>query len=78
MYPSAQVILGGDFNAPGIIWSNKSLTTSYISKQFRASLIALTDKFMLEQIVTQPTRGMNTLDLCFLSHLGLIFLKVVQ
>ena len=23
---------------------------------------------MLEQIVTQPTRGMNTLDLCFLSH----------
>ena len=68
MYPSAKVILGGDFNAPGIIWSNKSLSTSYISKQFCESLIALTNEFMLEQIVTQPTRGMNISDLCFLSH----------
>ena len=61
MYPSARIILGGDFNSPGINWLNKSLTTSYIIKQFRETLVALTDEFMLEQIVTQQTRGSNIL-----------------
>ena len=65
MYPSAIIIIGGDFNSPGINWSNKSLITSYISRQFREALIALTNEFMLEQIITQPTRGTNILDLCF-------------
>ena len=38
MYPSAKIIIGGDFNSPGINWSNKSLITSYISRQFREKL----------------------------------------
>ena len=68
MYPSAKIIIGGDFNSPGINWSNKSLITSYISRQFRETLITLADEFMLEQIINQPTRGTNILDLCFTSH----------
>ena len=68
MYPSAKIIIGGDFNSPGINWSNKSLITSYISRQFHETLITLEDEFMLEQIITQPTRGTNILDLCFTSH----------
>ena len=61
-------IIGVEFNTPGINWSNKSLSISYVSKQFQESLVAFTNEFMLEQIVSQPTRGSNILDLCFMSH----------
>ena len=59
MFPPAKIIIGGDFNAPGINWSNKSLSVSYANKQFWESLVSFTNKFMLEQIVFQPTRGPN-------------------
>ena len=31
-YPTAKIFLGGDFNSPGIIWSNSSITDLYISR----------------------------------------------
>jgi len=68
MFPDTVLILGGDFNCPGIDWGSGDLTESYISVSFRESLIVLSQDFLLEQIVTEPTRLGNILDLCFISH----------
>jgi len=51
------IILGGDFNCPGIDWTSGSLVDSYKSVTFRESLITFAHNFMLEQIISQPTRG---------------------
>ena len=67
-YPTAKIFLGGDFNSPGINWSDGTLSESYVSVSFRERLIAVTDEFHLEQLVLEPTRQYNTLDLCFTSH----------
>ena len=40
----------------------------YRCVSFRERLIAVTDEFHLEQLVLEPTRQYNTLDLCFTSH----------
>jgi len=57
------IILGGDFNCPEVDWVSGSLVDSYVTETFRKSLITLAHNSMLEQIVTQPTRGNNILDL---------------
>ena len=44
------------------------LSVSYVSKQFWESLVTFTNELMLKQIVSQPTRGPNILDLCFMLH----------
>ena len=67
-YPAAKIFLGGDFNCPGIDWSNNSLTDSYIPSSFREYLITFAADFYLNQIVNTPTRGSNVLDLCFVTH----------
>ena len=67
-YPLSKVILAGDFNSPGIDWTNGCLTDSYISKSFREFLIDISSDYFLEQIVSEPTRGRNLLDLCFTTH----------
>ena len=67
--PTAKIILGVDFNAPGIDWSNRSLIESYASIAFRKKLIFIAEEFQLEQIVSFSTRGHCILDLCFMSHL---------
>ena len=61
------ILLGEDFNCPGIDWSTSVLTDSYLTRSFRA-LVSLTHDFLLEQVNTNPTRGPNVLDLCFTSH----------
>jgi len=38
-HPHTQIILGGDFNCPGIDWENSTLTDSYVSCQFCEKLI---------------------------------------
>ena len=68
MFPDAVLILGGDFNSPEIDWSSGCLTESYLPAAFRESLILLSQDFLLEQIVTDPTREESILDLCFISH----------
>ena len=30
-YPTAKIFLGGDFNSPGINWSDGTLSESYVS-----------------------------------------------
>ena len=67
-FPTAKIILGGDFNAPGIDWPNRTLLESYVSTAFREKLLFIAEEFHLEQIVSIPTRGCSILDLCFMSH----------
>ena len=62
------IVLGGDFNCPGVDWSSGSLMDSYVTSTFRESLITLAHDFMLEQTVNLPTRGNNILDLCLTTH----------
>jgi len=67
-YPHTQIVLGGDFNCPGIDWENSTLINSYISCHFREKLIDLSHNSQLPQLVTFPTRAQNVLDLCFTTN----------
>ena len=71
-FPHTQVILGGDFNRPGIDWEYGTLLDSYVSHRFREKLIALSQDTQMLQVVTFPTRAQNILDLCFVSHPNMI------
>ena len=64
-YPHIRVILGGDFNCPGIDWEHGTLTDSYMPCHFHEKLMKDTQ---MSQLVTFPTRGNDTLDLCFTTH----------
>ena len=65
-FPGTTLLLGGDFNCPGIDWNTGNLIDSYLPAPFRESLIEFAQDFLLEQVVFEPTRGDHILDLCFL------------
>ena len=69
---NAVVVLGGDFNFPGWDWNTKTLKSGAphpgLHHQFMDTLADLG----LEQIVVEPTRNDNTLDLLCLSHPSLV------
>ena len=67
-YPRIQVIIGGDFNCPGIDWEHSTLTDPYVPCHFCVKLITLAEDTQMSQLVTFPTRGNNTLDLYFTTH----------
>ena len=71
-FPSAKITLGGDFNCSGIEWSTGTLFESYISPTLRDTLITTMDDFLMQQVVTFPTRGTNILDLCFTTDPDLV------
>ena len=71
-YPTVKVLLGGDFNSPGINWHHKVLLDSYVPASFREKLLEMAEDFHFEQLVTTPTRGSNILDLFFISHPDLV------
>ena len=71
-FPSSKIVLGGDFNCPGIDWLGHILLDSYVPISLRERLIRFLDDFHSTPIVTFPTRGPNTLDLCFVSHPDLV------
>ena len=62
------IILGGDFNCPGIDWEHGTLTTSHVSCYLQEKLISLSQDTQLFQIVNFSTRAQNILDLCFTTH----------
>ena len=68
MFPHVQIILGGDFNCPGIDWEHGTLTDMYVPCYFQENLISLSQDTQLFQMVTFPTRVQNILDLCFTTH----------
>jgi hypothetical protein len=59
--PSAFIILVGDFNAPGIIWSDPAQSSQSL---INTTLLNTLSEFNLNQLITEPTHIMgNTLDL---------------
>ena len=59
-----ECIVCGDFNLPQITWFPQPIFPDNTSKQLENSTVGLGFK----QIVNAPTRGHNTLDLCFVPH----------
>lgn len=64
---NAKIVILGDFNCPDIDWSTGTCTY----RGSRAIHDALCDA-QLSQLVTFPTRGVNTLDLVCVSHPDLV------
>ena len=58
-----EIILGGDFNFPGFQWKDHELkpNTSYIN--LHEDFTDVLNTYGLDQLVTDPTRLTNTLDL---------------
>lgn len=54
--PDISLLLGGDFNCPGIDWCTVNLT------ELSLPLLFQEQDFLLEQIILQPTRDDNILD----------------
>ena len=56
-HPTAKLLLGGDFNSPGINYHHKTLLDSHVSASFKEKLLEVAEEFHIEQLVTTPTRG---------------------
>ena len=63
-----EIWLIGDFNAPCINWESMSLSANRTHVAQQSSLIDVMQEHGLEQIVNQPTRQHNILDLFFLNY----------
>ena len=58
-----KLLLGGDFNLPGIEWDTANLKPDCKHKQYHLDFLNLMDTYGLTQLIEQPTRKENTLDL---------------
>ena len=66
-----QIILAGDFNLPSISWidgTGQVNTDPSYGTDVNQLLLESVNEFGLEQLVTEPTRRGNILDLIFSSH----------
>ena len=78
--PCANVLILGDFNFPFLKWHEiddtvihqmKSGGTRDEQKQSN-SLLELTDHFLMSQVITEPTRGSNIIDLIYTNNPDII------
>ena len=69
---SGTLIIGGDFNLPGVDWTNNTCKPHAASPALCNTLIDIAQDNGLEQIVDEPTRGDNILDLLFTNNPTLI------
>ena len=60
--------LAGDFNAPYVDWNTMSVLANRPYAAFHTSLINLIQDHSLVQVVTQPSRFQNILDLFLLNY----------
>ena len=67
-YPNSVIIVGGDFILPGIDWKTNSSKTGDPYRQSSEIMLNIAEKYNMEQLISEPTRGKNTLDLCFTTH----------
>ena len=68
---SPQIILAGDFNLPSISWvggTGQVNPNPVYGTDVNQLLLESVNEFGLDQLVTEPTRGSNILDLIFSSH----------
>ena len=66
------IVLGGDFNLPGIDWDNGVVNSKAANKSQCELLLSSLDTHALAQIHKEPTREENILDLLITSKPGLI------
>ena len=66
------VCLAGDFNFPDIIWDTLSLKKGAKYPNVSRRFIEIIQDHSLEQLVTEPTRGRNILDLFLTTHPTLV------
>jgi len=58
------IIMGGDFNLPDILWDTLEIKKNpQYTKTLNEKMIDIMQEYNLTQIVHEPTRGSNTLDL---------------
>ncbi|XP_072023124.1 uncharacterized protein [Amphiura filiformis] len=74
---NGQIFLAGDFNLPDIEWENNSFKTGGQYPSLSKKLLEITAEFGLEQVVREPTRGNNTLDLFFTTNPTLVEKSIV-
>ena len=60
---NATVVIGGDFNFPGFDWKTKSLKPNTAYSSLHTKFSDMLDDSSMVQIVEEPTRKQNTLDL---------------
>ena len=66
------IVLGGDFNLPGIDWDNVVVNPKVANKSQCELLLSSLDTHALAQIHKEPTREENILDLLITNKPGLI------
>ncbi|KAG0720571.1 hypothetical protein GWK47_048219 [Chionoecetes opilio] len=67
--PTPDIILTGDFNFPFLKWPEGILTGSTLADKCQAeSLLEIANSTFLIQVITEPTRGKNILDLLFTNN----------
>ena len=74
-YPTAKVLLGGDFNSPGINWHHKVLLESYVPAFFQEKLLEVAEDFHFEELVTTPIKSQTSWT-CFLSVIQILSFRV--
>lgn len=57
--------LGGDFNLPDIEWENEEIENYQYPKEISNEYLQMSANLGLKQLVREPTRGVNCLDLFF-------------
>ena len=67
------LVLAGDFNLPDIDWADAYVKPApQYGKEANQSTIDMVHEFSLKQVVEEPTRGRNILDLMFVSSPDLV------
>ncbi len=68
------ILLLGDFNLPNVKWPEGHLLAgmSLHEQRHTKSLLDLSHKLFMEQVILHPTRGSNIMDLCFTNNIELI------
>ena len=69
---NSQIWLGGDFNLPDVDWSTLSVKPGGTYVGLSKQMIEIANDFGLDQVVSEPTRGKNTLDLFFTTNSTLV------
>jgi hypothetical protein len=68
----SNIWLAGDFNLGDIVWETHSVRPGSPKPTLCRDLIDISNDNGLEQVVTKPTRGENTLDLFFVKNPSLV------
>lgn len=62
------VIIAGDFNCPGIDWTNNTIKTHSTEKETHETLLEFLEEHFLTQVQHKPSRQTNCLDLLITSN----------